>query len=97
MATTGRPEDDPVMDSVFKEFSKSYNQAHKNYSEWTSEEATKVISIAFKETISETALKNLLTKVTLLENCKFALAKLVSLVVFASVLPSIKSTDIKLQ
>ena len=97
MATTGRPEDDPMMDSFFKEFSKSYNQAHKNCSEWTYEEATKVISIAFKETISETALKNLLTKVTLLENCKFALAKLVNLVVFAYVLPSIKSTDIKLQ
>ena len=57
----------------------------------------KVVSVAFKDTISETAFKNLLTKVTLPENCKFAQAKLVNPVVFASVSPSIKSTDIKLQ
>ena len=57
----------------------------------------KVVSVAFKDTISETAFKNLLTKVTLPENCKFAQAKLVNPVVFASVSPSLKSTDIKLQ
>ena len=49
------------------------------------------------ETLSESAFKNLLTKVTLPENCKFAQAKLVNPVVFASVSPSIRSTDIKLQ
>ena len=38
-----------------------------------------------------------MTKVTLPENCKFAEAKLVNPVVFASVSPSIKTTDIKLQ
>ena len=39
-----------------------------------------------------------MTKVTLPENCKFAQAKLVNPVVFAaSVSPSIRSTDIKLQ
>ena len=52
---------------------------------------------AFKETLSESAFKNMLTKVTLPENCKFALAKLVNPVDFASVSPSIRSTDIKLQ
>ena len=82
---TGKSEDDPMMGSVLKEFSESYNQV------------TKVVSVAFKETLSETALKYLLTKVTQSENCQSAQAKLVSPVVFASVSPSIRSTDIKLQ
>ena len=58
---------------------------------------TNVVSVAFKETLSETALKNLLTKAILPENCKFPQAKLLSPVAFASVSPSIRSTDIKLQ
>ena len=86
-----------MIDSVFKEFLESYNQANENWGEPASEEVTNVVSVAFKETLSETALKNLLTKVTLPENCKFAQAKLVNPVVFASVSPSIRSTDIKLQ
>ena len=97
VTTTGKPEDHPMMDSVFKEFPESYNQANKNWGEPASEEVTKVAPVVFKETLSETALKYLLTKVTLSENCKSAQAKLVSPVVFASVSPSIRSTDIKLQ
>ena len=97
VATTGKPEDDPMMGSVFKEFSESYNQANENWGEPASEEVTKVVSVAFKEILSESAFENLLTKVTLPENCKFAQAKLVKPVVLVSVSPSIKSTDIKLQ
>ena len=62
-----------------------------------SEEVTKVFSVAFKKTLTETVFKNLSTKVTVLGNCKFAQAKLVNLVVFASVSLSIRSSDIKLQ
>ena len=98
VATTGKPEDDPMIGSVFKEFSESYNQDNENWGEPASEEVTKVVSVAFKETLSESAFKNLLTKVTLPEgNCKFAQAKLVNPVVFASVSPSIRSADIRLQ
>ena len=97
VTTTGKSEDDPMMGSVFKEFYESYNHANKTWGEPASEEVTKAASVAFKETLSETALKYLLTKVTLLENCKSAQAKLVSPVAFASVSPSIRSTDIKLQ
>ena len=97
MATAGKPGDDPVMGSVFKAFSESYNQANKNWGELTSEEVTKVVSVVFKKTLSETVFKNLLIAMTLPEDCKFAQTKLVNLVVFASVSPSIKSTDIKLQ
>ena len=97
VATTGKPEDDPMMGSIFKEFSESYNQAKETWGEPASEEVTKVVSVAFKETLSESAFKNLLTKVTLPENCKFAQAKLVNPVIFASVSLSIRSTDIKLQ
>ena len=97
MTTTGKPEDSPMMASVFKKFSESYNQVNKNWEETASEEVTKVVSVVFKDILSETALKYQLTKVTLSENCKFAQAKLVSHVVFASVSPSIRSTDIKLQ
>ena len=97
VATTGKPEDDLMMGSVFKEFSESYNQGNENWGEPASEEVTKVVPVAFKGTLSETAFKNLMTKITLPENCKFAQAKLVNLVVFASVSPSIRSTGIKLQ
>ena len=85
------------MGSVFKEFSESYNQANENQGEPASEEVTQVVSGAFKETLPESAFKNLLTKVTLPENCKFAQKKLVNPVIFASVSPSIRSTNIKLQ
>ena len=95
--TTGKPEDDPMMGSIFKEFPESYNQTKKNQGEPASEEVTKVVSVAFKETLLATALKYLLTQVTLSENYQYAQAKLVSPVVFASVSPSIRSTDIKLQ
>ena len=97
VVTTGKPEDDPMMGSVFKEFSESYNQANENWGEPASEEVTKVVSVAFKETLSETTFKNLLTKIVLPENCKFTQAKLVNPIVFTSVSPSIRSTDIKLQ
>ena len=97
MATTGKPENDPTIGSVFKEFFQSYNQANENWGEPASEEVTKVVSVAFKEILSESAFENLLTKVNLPENCKFAQAKLVKPVVLVSVSPSIKSTDIKLQ
>ena len=56
MATTGKPEDDPMTDSAFKEFSESYNQGSENWGEPVSEEATKVVSVAFKETLLEIAL-----------------------------------------
>ena len=91
VTTTGKPEDHPMMDSVFKEFPESYNQANKNWGEPASEEVTKVVSVVFKEALSETALKYLLTKVTLSENCNSPQVNLVSPVVFASVSPSIRS------
>ena len=79
-----------MMGSAFKECSESYNQANENLGEPASEEITKVVSVAFKETLSETALKNLLTKVTIPENDQFAQVKLVKPVVYASVSPSIR-------
>ena len=85
------------MGSVFKEFSESYNQANESWGKPAFEEVTKVVSNVFKENLSESAFKILLAKVTLLDNCKFAQIKLVNFVVFASVSPSIRSTDIKLQ
>ena len=60
-------------------------------------EVTKAVSVAFEEILSEIVLKNLLTKVTLPENFKFAQAKFVNPVDFASVPSSIRSKDIKLQ
>ena len=57
MATAGKPEDNPMMGSVFKEFPESYNQANKNWGEPASEEGTKVVSVVFKETLSKIALK----------------------------------------
>ena len=83
--------------SVFKQFSESWNQANEKWGEPASEEVTNAVSVAFMETLAETALKNLLTNVTLPENCKFPQAKLLNPVVFTSVSPLIRSTDIKLQ
>ena len=71
-----------MIGSVFKEFPESYSQANENWEELASEEVTNVVSVAFKETISETALKNLMTKVALPEKCKFAQEKLVNPVFF---------------
>ena len=96
-AITGKPEDDPMIGSIFKIFLESYNQANENWGEPVCEEVTNVVSVAFKETLSKTRLKNLLTKVTLPEKCKFSQAKLVNPVAFSSASPSISSTDIKLQ
>ena len=84
VATAGKLEDDPMMSSAFKVFSESYNQGNENWRKPTSEEVTKFVSAAFKETLSETAFKNLLTKITLPENCKFPQAKLANPIVFAS-------------
>ena len=78
VVTTGKPEYDPMMGSIFKEFSESYNQANEKWGEPASEQVTKVVSVAFKETLSKTAFKNLLTKVTLPENYKFAQTKLMN-------------------
>ena len=85
-----------MMGSIFKEFSESHNQANKNWGEPAPEEVTKVVSVAFKETLPETVLKFLLNKVTLSKSCKSAQAKLVSSIVFSSVFSSIRSTVIKL-
>ena len=57
-----------MMGSVFKEFSESYNQANEKWGETASNKVTKVVSVDFKETLSENALKNLLTKVTQPDN-----------------------------
>ena len=56
---TGKPEDDPMMGSVFKEFSESYNQVNKNWGELASEEVTRVVLLFFKTILSETAFKHL--------------------------------------
>ena len=60
--TTGKPEDDPMIGSIFKEFLESYNQANENWGEPASEEVTNVVSIAFKETLSKTTIKNCFIK-----------------------------------
>ena len=59
VTTTGKPEDDPMMGSVFKEFSESYNQVNKNWGELASEEVTRVVLLFFKTILSETAFKHL--------------------------------------
>ena len=51
VATTGKSENDPMMGSVFKELPESYNQANENWGKPASEEVTKVVSVAFKETL----------------------------------------------
>ena len=56
---TGKPEDDPMIGSVFKEFSESYNQVNKNWGELASEEVTRVVLLFFKKILSETAFKHL--------------------------------------
>ena len=56
---TGKPEDDPMMGSVFKEFSESYNQVNKNWGELASEKVTRVVLLFFKKILSETAFKHL--------------------------------------
>ena len=49
VTTTGTPEGDPMMDSVFKEFSESYNQANKNWGESASEEVTRLHQLPLRK------------------------------------------------
>ena len=49
VTTTGTPEGDPMMDSVFKEFSESYNQANKNWVESASEEVTRLHQLPLRK------------------------------------------------
>ena len=49
VTTTGTPEDDPMMDSVFKKFSESYNQANKNWRESASEEVTRLYQLPLRK------------------------------------------------
>ena len=58
--TTGKPEDDPMIGSIFKEFSESYNQANENWGEPASEGVTNVVSIAFKKPSPKLHLKTTL-------------------------------------
>ena len=44
-ATAGKPEDGPIIDSIFKEFSESYYQANENWGELVSEEVTNVVDL----------------------------------------------------
>ena len=55
------------MDATLKPFSESYNQENAVWEKPAFEDVTKIVLVAFKETIPETALKNLLTKITLTE------------------------------
>ena len=62
VTTTFKPEDDPMMGSVLKGFFESYNQPNTNWREPASEEVTKLVSVLFKETLSETRIECLFTK-----------------------------------
>ena len=68
------------MDSAFEQFPESCIQDNEIWVELASDDATKVISGAVKENISEATLKRP-AKVTLPENSKFAQAKLANPVV----------------
>ena len=97
VSTAGKPEDDPMMGLVLKNVSESCNQANENWGEPASEEVTKVIQLPIQENLSETTPKSLLTNVTLLRICRFALTKLLNPLVFASICSSIRSTKNKTQ
>ena len=57
VATTGKPEDDPMMGSAFKEFSEPYNQAHENWGQPASEK------VRFSQLPSRKPSQNLLLKI----------------------------------
>ena len=55
------------------------------------------VMLAFNQAISEDHLKKLLEQTNLPNNCKVAQAKLVNPVIFTTLSPAIRSTDIKLR
>ena len=57
VATTGKPEDDLMMGSAFKEFSEPYNQAHENSGQPASEK------VRFSQLPSSEPSQNLLLKI----------------------------------
>ena len=88
--------DDP-MTSAMKHFTECFNSTEEKYGDEAPADVSRAVTLAFKETISEGSLKQLLEKSVLPENCKIAQAKKINPVVFSSVSPTIRSTDIKLQ
>lgn len=89
-------DDDPLC-SAIKGFSGSYNVPEEKFGDVVSDDVQSAVMIAYKEALSEEHLKSLYEDITLPENCKVAQTKLVNSVIFSTVTPAIRSTDIKLQ
>ena len=58
VTTTGKPEDDPIMASVFKEFSESYNQSNENRGEPASEKVVTLYQLPLRKLFEKLHLKN---------------------------------------
>ena len=89
-------ENDPIFSAAIKGFSDSYNVDDEKWGQPVADDVQNAVMLAFNQTISEDHLKKLLERTNLPDNCKVAQAKLVNSVIFSTVSPAIRSTDIKL-
>ena len=90
-------ENDPIFSAAIKGFSDSYNVEDKKWGQPGADDVQNAVMLAFNQAISEDHLKKLLEQTNLANNCKVAQAKLVNPVIFSTVSPAIRSTDIKLR
>ena len=90
-------ENDPIFSAAIKGFSDSYNVDDEKWEQPVADDVKNAVMLAFNQAISEDHLKKILERTNLPDNCKVVQAKLVNSVIFATVSPSIGSTDIKLR
>ena len=88
-------ENDPIFSAAIKGFSDSYNVDDEKWGQPVADDVQNAVMLAFNQAISEDHLKKILERTNLPDNCKVAQAKLVNSVIFATVSPAIRSTDIK--
>ena len=90
-------ENDPIFSAVIKGFCDSYNVDDEKLGQAVPDNVQNAVMLAFNQTISLDCLEKLPERTNLPDNYKVAQKKLVNPVLFSTVSPAIRSTDIKLR
>ena len=89
-------ENDLIFSAVIKGFCDSYNVDDEKFGQAVPDNVQNAVMLAFNQTISLDHLEKLPERTNLPDNYKVAQKKLVNPVLFSTVSPAIRSTDIKL-
>ena len=89
-------ENDLIFSAVIKGFCDSYNVDDEKFGQAVPDNVQNAVMLAFNQTMSLDCLEKLPERTNLPDNYKVAQKKLVNPVLFSTVSPAIRSTDIKL-